>query len=366
MTVFERTDSLLEAGAGVQLSPNACAVLERLGCLAAIEAVAVEPSEVLIRRGRDGATLARVPLGPAARARYGHPSLVVLRADLQRLLAESVAHDPGVALVLGRGVVGFEAEGESVALLIERPTGEPAKFDGLVAADGIRSALRDPIAGHATLRPAGRTAWRSLVPRDEVDADARVPRSNLWLGPRTHLVHYPVDGGRQVNVVAILDRDDGTAKDDPWSAPGDPAILQQRFADWVAPARRLVAAAPSWRCWALHDLAPLVRWSSGAATLLGDAAHPMLPFLAQGAAQTLEDAVALGDAVAASPRDLSAAFRLYEAARRPRTARVQADSARQARIYHLGPPLSLARDLVLGSLGPERLAARYDWLYRGG
>ena len=365
VTIFERAEALTEAGAGVQLSPNACAVLDRLGLLEALAPVAVEPAEVLIRRGRDGAPLARVPLGAAARSRYGYPSLVVTRADLQRVLLAAVRRERGIAINLGHGVLGFEPAGSGVSLRLEGTSEASQRVDALVAADGIRSALRPRITGVSTdaLRPAGRTAWRTLVPSHDAEADACVARSNLWLGRRAHLVHYPVDGGRQVNVVAILDHGSRTSADDLWSAPGDPAVLRRRFAEWAEPARRLVATALSWRCWALHDRAPLARWSSGPATLLGDAAHPMLPFLAQGAAQALEDAAALAAAIAASPGDVPAAFLRYETRRRPRTAQVQAASAGQARIYHLGPPLSFARDLALRSLGPERLAARYDWLY---
>ena len=364
VTVYERAETLEPIGAGVQLSPNAALVLRRLGVLDAVRARATEPAEVLIRRGRDGAALARVPLA-AAEARYGAPFLVALRADLQAaLLARAVAH-PGVALVFGQGVSGYERIADGVLLRFGPGGLPPAQHGAVVAADGIRSAIRRQMAGAAPddVAASGRTAWRALVPCTAADTDALVARSNLWLGPRAHLVHYPVGAGAVVNVVAIVD--DGAAPDDPaaWSLPGEGKELERRFAGWASPARRLIAAAPGWRRWPLFDRPPLARWCDGPVALLGDAAHPMLPFLAQGAAQAIEDAAALADAMAREPGEPAAAMAAYAASRRPRTARVQAESRRQARVYHLAPPASLMRDFVLSRLGPDRLVARFDWLY---
>lgn len=358
--VYERAGTLDAVGAGVQLSPNASLVLRRLGVLDELGPAAVESSEVLMRRARDGAVLARVPLGPAAAARYGAPFLSALRADLQAALLARVALRPAIALHLGRAVEGYEGSGRGVAL---RFADGAAAADGLVGADGIRSAVRRQMTGAVDASASTRSAFRASVPRAAADPDALVPRSNLWLGRGAHLVHYPVDGGRRVNVVAIVDEGAPTGGTETWSQPAEAAAVERRFADWAPPARRLIAAAPDWRRWPLLDRPPLPRWSDGAVTLLGDAAHPMLPFLAQGAAQSIEDAAVLADAVARCGGDLPAAFRAYEGLRRPRTSRVQAQSARQGRVYHLGPPASLARDIVLSTLGPARLAARVDWLY---
>ncbi len=358
--IFERAPTLEPIGAGVQLSPNATLVLDRLGVLDALRPSAIEPSEVLMRRARDGAVLARVPLGPAAR--YGAPFLAVLRGDLQAVLLSRVAAHPGTALHLGRGVAGYAARGRAVAVHFA-DGGAPVAADALVGADGIRSAVRRQSAGGDDARVPTRAAFRAVVPRDAVDADTLLPRSNLWLGRRTHLVHYPVAGGRSVNVVGIVDQAAAQPDGDLWSQPAEAAAVARHFADWAEPARRLIAAAPGWRRWPLFDRPPLPRWSEGAVTLLGDAAHPMLPFLAQGAAQSIEDAAVLADSVARCGGDLPAAFLDYETMRRPRTSRVQAQSASQGGVYHLGPPASLARDVVLSILGPARLAARFDWLY---
>ena len=365
VTIFERAEAVASFGAGVQLSPNATAVLARLGLLEALRRRAVEPSEVLIRRGRDGAALARIPL---AEGRFATPFLVVLRADLQGVLSDAVRHDDAIALRFGQRVTAFADEAEGVRVITAGQPSSNERFDALVGADGIRSCVRRRLAGRAPddAASAGRSAWRSLIASDAAPEEARQPRSNLWLGANAHLVHYPVDGGRAINVVAIVD-DDATSSDDVafWSTPADPTVLTARFSGWAKPVRQLIDAAAEWRKWPLFDRPPLARWSRGAVTLLGDAAHPMLPFLAQGAAQSIEDAAVLADCAAAHPVDLARAFSAYEQLRKPRTARIQLESRRMARVYHLTRPASFARDAVLRSLGPRRLAARYDWLYAG-
>lgn len=362
VTVFERAEALEPVGAGVQLSPSAVLVLDRLGVLAGLRPRATAPSEVLVRRGRDGAELARIPLSAE---RYGAPFLTVMRADLQAALLARAAAEPAVTLVFGRTVSGHVPQGRGVSLAFAEAGAGPVPAEGLVGADGIRSAVRRRMSGRSEddLRLSGRSAWRSLVPAGAVEPGALAERSNLWLGRRAHLVHYPVASGTLVNLVAIIDEGAPAPRDHFWSQPARDGTVEARLAGWAEPARRLVAAAPSWRKWPLADRPPLDRWSEGAVTLLGDAAHPMLPFLAQGAAQAIEDAAVLAEAVAAEPGDLAAAFSTYAAARRSRTSRVQVQSRRQGDIYHLGRPASIMRDLVLSHLGRDRLAARLDWLY---
>ena len=366
ITIFERAGAVAAFGAGVQLSPNATAVLARLGLLDAIRRRAVEPSEVLIRRGRDGVALAHIPL---AEGRFATPFLVVLRADLQGVLAEAVHHESAIALRFGERVTAFADDADGVRVIAAGRTSPDERFDGLVGADGIRSGVRRHLTAGAPddAAAAGRSAWRSVIASDAAPEDARHPRSNLWLGLKAHLVHYPVDGGRAINVVAIVDDGDATSPEDAafWSTPADRTLLEARFSGWAEPVRQLIGAASDWRKWPLFDRPPLAAWSRGAVTLLGDAAHPMLPFLAQGAAQSIEDAAVLADCAAARPIDLAAAFCDYERRRKPRTARIQVESRRLARVYHLARPASLARDAVLRVLGPRRLAARYDWLYAG-
>lgn len=361
-TLLEAAPALSEAGAGVQLSPNATRVLRELGLLDAIAAMAVRPAQVRIRRARDGADLAVMPLGNSAEARYRAPFLLVHRADLQAVLLNAVRAERRLTLETGVRIdeVAIWADG----VMLREGGGGQRTADGLVGADGIRSRVRRLIAPEeGPPVSSGRLAWRSLVPAGAAPPHARLPASNLWLGPGAHLVHYPVRGGRLVNVVAITGDGPGQGTDaGEGAAVGDPARLARAFAAWSEDARALVAAAPDWRVWPLCDRAPLRPWSRGPVTLVGDAAHPMLPFLAQGAAQAIEDAAALADALGRH-RSFAEAATAYERARWNKASRVQRQSRHQGRIYHLGAPASLARDAAFGLLGPARMLARYDWLY---
>lgn len=209
----------------------------------------------------------------------------------------------------------------------------------------------------------GRTAWRALVEANRASPEMLREETSLWLGRKAHLVHYPLRGGRVVNVVAIVEEDfRGSGAADAWSSQGDAAFLEARFSGWDDAARNLLGAASDWRKWPLFDCNPLPNWTAGRVALLGDAAHPMLPFLAQGAAQAIEDAGALGDALS-HERDVQRALLAYQAARRTRAARVQQELRKQGEIYHLSGPAALARDLAMRALGGRRMLDRYDWLY---
>ena len=368
VTVVERADALTEAGAGLQLSPNATRVLARLGVLDAVLASASRPSGIRVRSARGGRTLSLMPLH-SAEARWGAPYLVARRADLQRTLAHAVAAQPAITLELGTTLAGFgTAPSGVVATVARRLVKQSIEADALIGADGSRSLVRKRLVGEGsgdeTLdapQELGRTAWRALVPAAAAPELLRSGETGLWLGPDAHLVHYSVGGGALVNVVAIT-RDATEAAPDLWSQPGDAATIAARFSRWHPLARTLIAAAPSWTTWPLYDRAPLPAWSAGPIALLGDAAHPILPFFAQGAAQAIEDAQALADALAGT-RDTSAALAAYASARLARATRVQAASRELGRIYHLAGPAGAARNLAMRLAGPGRLMARYDWVY---
>jgi salicylate hydroxylase len=257
----------------------------------------------------------------------------------------------GVVAALRQGLLRLEASG-----------------DCLIGADGARSLVRAKLLGGGAVSPAltRRTAWRALVDADRVAPEALRPESCLWLGREAHLVHYPLRGGAVVNVVAVVDENEAApGPEEDWSRQGDPSVLAARFSSWHQDARALLATAPDWRRWPLVERDPLPGWTAGRVALLGDAAHPMPPFLAQGAAQAIEDAAALGAALQAT-RDVPQGLAAYAAARRARAGRVQSESRAQGRIYHLSGPAAFVRDAALQALGGERLLARYDWLYRVG
>jgi salicylate hydroxylase len=366
VTVLERAAEIAEVGAGIQLTPNATAALARLGLLDRIAAVAVEPRSLAIRHGRSGREIVRLPLGTAARRRFRWPWLVIHRADLIAALAKVAAETPGVALSLGTAVEAFAPRADGVAVTVS--AGEARSEQqaaALIGADGLWSMVRRGAGDTRAPVASGRTAWRATIPAEALPAELAGLDTGLWLGPDAHLVHYPIRRGSACNIVAII-RDSGAGdRGATAGSAGDPETLRRHFQRWAGPAQALIAQPAAWLTWPLFDRPPLARWGSGAQTLIGDAAHPMLPFLAQGAAMAFEDAAALAEAMAARRGDIPAALRAFEASRRPRTARAQREARLNGLIYHLAGPAALARDMVLQSRGTAGLFDRYRWLYGG-
>lgn len=360
VTLFEQADRLEEVGAGLQVSPNAWRVLEALGVAAAIEPLSVAPEAIRMRRGRDGRTIARVPLGATATARWRAPYRVVHRADLQNALVTALRAESNTEIRLGAHVTGFRLDDGTVR--VELADGSSESVDGLIGADGLWSGVRAQIAGDGDPIYSGKTAWRATIPADAVPDGIDPAETGLWLGRDAHLVHYGVRAGAEVNVVAIF-ADRWTEPG--WSAPGRRQDVIARYADWHPLARAVVEAPETWVKWALADRKPLTRWGVGPVTLAGDAAHPMLPFMAQGAAMGIEDGYVLGQ-VLSGGEDIETAFRRYENRRITRTARVQRAARANGDIYHLGGIAGRARDAALRVMSPDRLMARFDWLYGWG
>ena len=296
IVIVERSDHLNEAGAGIQIAPNAGRILARFGLEKAIAASAIEPEAIEIRSGSSGNIIAAIPCAEF-RARYGFPYHVIHRADLQNILARAAVAHPDIDLELDATVSQYLARGDGFLVRIQKPTGiDVVPAVALIAADGVWSTFREKIAGSAQPEPTGRTAWRAVVPADTARDLVAMNRTGLWLGADAHLVHYPVTQGTAVNIVAIVNE---RWEKKGWSAAGDPGEIAQRFKDWPAPARKLIAAPHSWQKFALLTVNPNAAWTDGRLALLGDAAHAMRPFLAQGAAMAIEDAAVLADGVAA-------------------------------------------------------------------
>ncbi len=366
VTLIERAEALAEVGAGVQLSPNASAILDRLGVLDSLRGDACAPQAIRVRSAQSAATLSLMPL-ETAEARWGSPYLVAHRADLQSALLEAVRRQPTVTLHLGTALAGFGTTAEGVTVTA-RTRGLTRSFaaDVLIGADGVRSGVRARLVDASDEpRETGRTAWRALIPAGSLDPVFANGETGLWLGRDAHLVHYPLRGGAVVNVAAVL-RETRVPDDREswWAMPGDAAVIARHFASWHKLARGLIGAAPAWQCWPLSDRAPLPAWNAGPVALLGDAAHPILPFLAQGAAQAIEDAAALAHALTQGEGSMAARLALYSARRVERATRVQEEARRLGRIYHLAGPAALARNMAMRALGSRRLLQRYDWLYQ--
>jgi salicylate hydroxylase len=361
--VLEQAERLEEAGAGIQLSPNASHILTALGLNERLAPHVAVPEEVTVAHARSGRVMARIPLGPAAAARYGAPYWIIHRGDLQATLREAVEAHPGITLRLGAQVDDFAIHGNgiTVAALTREGTIEE-NGTALLGADGLWSRLRGRLGHREPPRFAGRSAWRALVPADAVAGEFRRQTVHLWLGRGGHVVHYPVKGGRLINVVAIMGDD---WREPGWGTPVHRSEVLSCFGKdaWRGPLRDLMSVPDRWLKWALYDAAPLSYWSRGPVTLLGDAAHPMLPYLAQGAAMGIEDAAELGRCLGDEPDDPAAAFGRFEQRRRRRAAQVQRAAHRTGSLYHWRGVGGLIRTIAFAILPGDRLLDRYDWIY---
>ncbi len=365
VTLYEQADALEEFGAGLQLTPNAARILARLGALDRVRAVSTIPDGISALRGADDAVLIRMALDDAER-RWGAPYLALHRADLQRALADAAEDRSNVRLLLGSTVAGAAADGDRVIVGLKRGAATVQdRADLLVGADGLRSRIRERLglgdAGKAAF--TGRVAFRATVDSSLVDSRWTRPEVFLRLGPNAHLVHYSLRGGSVVNLVAVIEARWRSADNDhPWDGEADRPALERAFARWSRSTQKLLATATNWRAWPLYGRPPIRAFSLGSIVLVGDAAHPMVPFLAQGAAQAIEDAGALGGAFSQAS-GVPEALRIYSRSRVARATRVQLEALRQGRVYHMSGPAAFARDLAMRLMGPQRLKTRYDWLY---
>jgi salicylate hydroxylase len=367
VVVLEKAEKLEETGAGLQLSPNASRILVELGLAPRLAGRAVVPESINVMSARAGGEISRLPLGEAATFRAGAPYWVVHRADLQAALQAEVNDNPDIELRLG---CQFEdVTKHARGLTVVQRSGLSRQQDlatALIGADGIWSSVRHHLFPEVQPQFSGLIAWRGTLAATALPREYTAPRVQLWMGPNAHLVAYPISGGRQINIVAIVP---GTWNRPGWSAPGEINEIKRAFASsrWPATARMLVGAVDDWRRWALFTVPDAGEWSQGQIALLGDAAHAMLPFAAQGAGMAIEDAAVLAKSLSEGAPDnaagVAAALKRYGRLRRGRIAKVRRAARRQGRIYHMTGPAAAARDFVIQALGPKRMLARQDWIF---
>ena len=361
--LIERAVQLSEVGAGIQIGPNVTRILQAWGLGAALAQVAAFPEQLQARDAQTGQVLGTLTLGTRAQATYGAPYATIHRADLQGLLHRA-AQSAGVDLLLGQTVQGWR--GAEAGLQVNTAQGLSLEASALIGADGVWSALRQQLLGDAPARFTGHLAYRALVAQADLPAHLRSDQVTVWMGPRLHVVHYPVRSGQWLNLVAIVHGVKPEQADD-WDQAGHTQMLMQAMGEVGKDLHERLASVPAWRQWALHDRAPLSasrQMAQGRVALLGDAAHPMRPYLAQGAGMAIEDAQALAQSLSTGSASVVQQLQAYAEQRWARNAQVQARAIRNGRIFHAAGPVAWGRNLSMRLMG-ERLMD-VPWLYGGG
>jgi salicylate hydroxylase len=352
VAVYEQAPEFREIGAGVALSANATRHLQRLGLRDALDAVSAQPSALVFRRWDDGAVIAAHPMDARYREAFGAPYYGVHRVALQRVFAAALA--PGVVEHGCQCVAVTQDDGAGRAR-VEFADGRTVTADVVVGADGVHSTVRRVVAGQRPPVYSGTVGYRGLVPLERLPSLPDPTPLQFWVGPGAHLLHYSIEGGRVINFLAVVRQSEWTRET--WNEPCAVTDALAPYDGWHPAVREMVGAVSEGSRWALHDHAPLERWSTGRVVLMGDAAHAMLPHQGQGANQTIEDAIALADLLAAADTaDIRAALTRYQALRGPRTRRVQRWSRLVADWMHLPDGSAAARRDARMAEAPADLA----------
>jgi len=359
--VLEQAPEFREIGAGIQLGPNIFRALEKLGLKEAVLADAHIPPAMEMRDALTGQSVTRIPLDvPAFREKFKQPYAVTHRHDIHGVFIKVCREHNLVTLENNRTVESFDEDGDGVTVTLV--SGERITGRALIGCDGMWSKIREKIVGDGKPLVSGHIAYRAVLKREEVPADLWQPDVILWAGPRTHLVHYPLRRGEIYNLVAVFH---SKRYVEGWNAEADAADLWEHFQGQRPEVLRMLERIDTWRMWVLCDREPVKEWAKGHAVLLGDAAHPMLQYLAQGACMATEDAVWLAEKVAQNPDDLPAAFKAYVQQRYLRTARVQLMARVYGDFYHARGPAAELRYQLLNPRTPEQAYDGIDWLYGG-
>ncbi|MEU9607366.1 FAD-dependent monooxygenase [Streptomyces sp. NPDC048057] len=358
--VLERADRFAEIGAGIQIAPNGLHALDALGVGDAVRASAVNMSELRFMDGVTGRHVTSLPLTSRYQRRFGNPYVVVHRADLHAALLRACLASDAVSLHGGHAVARYEQDATTATAVLT--DGTRVSGDVLIAADGIHSAVRRQLVGDGDPRVSGITVYRAVIPMERVPERLRFERSVVWwTGPGCHFVHYPIAGGRHLNLAAS--HDDGTTVPVA-GAPATRRTVRRTFTPLGGIARQLLELGDEWKTWTLVDRDPTDRWTDGRVALLGDAAHAMLHYAAQGACQALEDAVVLGDLLDGADADaLPGHLAAYADARRERTAKVQLTARESIRLWHPAGPAAEKRNALLSAMDADELHDHVAWMH---
>lgn len=355
--VLEQAPAIGEIGAGIQLGPNAFAAFDALGIGERARARAVYTDEMVMMDALDESTVARVSVGEAFRARFNNPYAVIHRADVHGALLEGAQESERIEFLTSTQVAHVEQTRDGVTVFDS--TGGAHRGVALIGADGVKSAVRQQYVGDDA-RVSGHVVYRAVVDKKDFPADLQWNAAAVWVGPNCHLVHYPLRGGEQYNVVVTFH----SREVEEWSVrEGSREEVQSYFSDICPRARQLIDLPKSWKRWATADRDPIAQWTYGRIALLGDAAHPTLQYLAQGACMAMEDAVTLGEALRVNDNDFTKAFDLYQRSRVARTARVVLSAREMGRIFHAKGVERLVRNELWKGRSDERFYDALEWLY---
>jgi len=355
--VLEQAPQLGEIGAGIQLGPNAFAAFDALGVGPKARGRAVYTDEMVMHDALDETLVARIPTGEAFRQRFGNPYAVIHRADVHMSLLEGAQESREIEVLTSTAVQRVDQDDDGVTVHDAR--GGTHRGIAVIGADGVKSAVRRQYVGDDA-RVTGHVVYRAVVEKEDFPKDLQWNAASIWVGPNCHLVHYPLRGGEQYNVVVTFH----SREKEEWSVrEGSREEVQSYFEGICANARQLIDLPKDWKRWATADREPIGQWTYGRATLLGDAAHPTTQYMAQGACMALEDAVTLGEALRVNGNDLAKAFDLYQRSRVTRTARIVLSSREMGRLYHAKGVERLVRNELWKGRTPERFYDALEWLY---
>ncbi len=358
--VLEQASEFGEIGAGIQLGPNVFRMFERLGLTEAINGVAWFPDQLIMRDAVTAELVTALPLDDAFRAKFTEPYGVIHRADIHGAILDACRASDLITLEASVKVTGYEQSAGGVTVMAEG--GGPYEGAALIGADGLWSTIRETIVGDGQPIVSGHIAYRAVLPIQEVPDHLYSDSMIIWAGEKTHLVHYPLRRGELYNLVAVFHSDKYV---EGWDAFGEPDELHERFAGTCANVRELLERIETWKMWVLCDREPVKEWSDGRVTLLGDAAHPMLQYLAAGAGMAIEDAVTLSDILEANDGDIEKSFLEYPAARYLRTGQVQVMARVYGEVYHAAGVVRELRNNMLSERTPEQSYDGMAWLYDG-